>query len=99
MSRQSDKKKEERETRRRDALVRALDHGIVDALDLQGIHLLGLSIRHDAYSCLLTIRADIGGVRSVAFVGADSIINCYLKAHTDANSDSLTWTTDKYYAS
>lgn len=97
MSRQSDRKKEEREAKRRNTLVRALDYGIVDALEAQGIELLGLSIKHDAFSCLLTIRAAVGGERKVAFVGSDTIINVFLKAEIDASHGRLTWTMDNYF--
>ena len=97
MSRQLDLEQEVRAAKRRDALVRALDYGIVGALESQGIELLGLSIRHRAFNCLLTIRADVGGDRQVAFVGSDSIINCFLKAESDASQGSLHWTIDKFY--
>lgn len=97
MSRQLDEEREVRAAKRSAALMKALDYGIVGALQTQGIDLLGLSIRYDAFNCLLTIRADIGGVRSVCFVGSDSIANCYLKAESDASRDALKWRPDAFY--
>lgn len=96
MSRQLDVESEVRESARRDALVKALDFGIVGALQSQGIELLGLSLKYDAFNCLLTIRADKDGARSVAFVGSDSIINCFLKAESDASRGSLRWKADSF---
>lgn len=91
MTRQLDLEKEVRESKRRDALIRALDYGIVGALENQGIELIGISIKHDAFNCLLTLRADIGGSRQVCFVGSDSIVNCFLKAESDASRNELKW--------
>lgn len=96
MSRQLDVKKELREVKRRDQLVRVLDFALVGALQAQGIELLGLSLKYDAFNCLLTIRSSIAGVGSVCFVGSDSIINCFLKAESDATRGALKWKADKY---
>lgn len=97
MTRQLEQGLEEREAKRRDALVYALDRGISDALELQGIELLGIAFKHDAYSCLMTIKASIGGERQVCFVGSDTIVNSILKAAGDARADALHWRTDKFH--
>lgn len=99
MSRQLDLQHEVRETKRRDELVKALDFGIVGALENQGVELLGLSLKHDAFNCLLTVRADVGGVRSVCFIGSDCIINAFLKLQADASRGALKWKEDLYYVS
>ena len=99
MSRQLDIKAEQRETARRDALVKALEFGIVGGLESQGIELLGFAIKYDAFNCLLTIKAIVGNTQSVAFVGSDSIINCFLKAHSCAQQDALKWRADRYHSS
>ncbi len=98
MSRQLDQATEIREAHKRDQLVRALEFGIVGALEGQGVELIGFAIKYDAYNCLLTVRADIGGDRFVAFVGSDSIINCFLKAEAEALDAGLHWNRDKYHA-
>lgn len=99
MSRQLDIKREQRETARRDALVRALEFGIVGALEIQGIHLVGLAIKYDAFNCLLTIKADVQGTRSVCFVGSDTMMNVLLKADAMAANDALVWRADQYHTS
>ena len=96
MSSQLDVKSEERELRQKSHLYRALDFGIIGALEAQGITLLGMSLKFDAYNALLTIRADVGGERKIAFVGSDCLINAFLKAESAALHDRLSWKVDKY---
>lgn len=96
MSRQLDINGEEREKAKRNALVKALEYGIVRALETQGIELVGIAIRYDAFNCLMTVKADIAGTRSICFVGSDSIINCFLKLQSEANRNALSWRADKY---
>lgn len=97
MTRQLEVEVEERETRRRDALVKALDYGLVGALSQHGVELLGLAAKWDAWDCLITLKAEVGGVRSVAFVGSDSLINALIKCARDASQDKLKWRQDKYH--
>lgn len=97
MSRQLDIKRELRETAKRDTLVKALEFGIVGALQSQGIELLGFAFKYDAFNCLMTIKADVGGVRSIAFTGSDTVINCILKAFSEASRNELHWRPDKYH--
>lgn len=97
MTRQLEAKKEQRETARLNALAKALDYGLAGALEAQGIILIGFAIKYDAFNCLMTIRAEFGGVRNVAFVGSDNIINCILKAQSEARGDRLKWRVDKYH--
>lgn len=99
MTRHLDVKVEERETAKRDALVRALEFGIVGALSTQGIELMGLSIKYDAFNCLLTLKADVAGVRSVSFVGSDTMVNVLLKADSMAANEVLKWRPDQYHSS
>ena len=99
MSRQLDLKREERETARRDALVRSLEFGLVGALETQGIHLIGLAIKYETFDCLMTIKADVQGTRSVCFVGSDTLMNVILKADAMASNESLKWRPDKYHGS
>lgn len=96
MSRQLDQIRETRETKRRDALVRALEFELPGSLENQGITLLGFALKYDAYECLMTIKADVGGVRHVAFIGAASPIDCILRAVQTAQNDRLRWREDKY---
>jgi hypothetical protein len=97
MSRQLDIKREQRETAKRDALVRALDYSLQGNLESQGIELVGWAVKYDAFNCLMTIKADIAGSRQIAFVGSDNIINCILKADGAARRNDLSWREDKYH--
>lgn len=97
MSRQLDVEREQRETARRDQLVKALEYGIVGALQTQGMELLGLSIRYDEYACSMTLRGEINGQRRVAFLNADTLMNCILSAYTMASHGRLKWGRDKYH--
>ena len=96
MSRQLDKKSEDAAAKKAQRLVKALDYGLVEHLDIHGALLTGLAIKHDASFCLLTIKAIVGGMGMVAFVGSDTIVNCVLKADRDAATDELHWKPDKY---
>lgn len=98
MTRQADIKIEERETARRDQLVKVLEYGLVGALEAQGIELLGFAFKYDAFNCLMTIKAELGGTKNVAFIGSDSVINCFLKAYSEARNSRLRWRVDKYSA-
>lgn len=96
MSRQLDLVREKRETKRRDALVKALEFDLAGSLEMQGIQLIGFAIKFDAYECLMTLKADIGGARQVAFIGSDSVMNAILKAVSAAKNDRLRWREDVY---
>lgn len=96
MSRQLELVTEQRETKRRVALVKALEYELPGSLETKGILLTGFSMKYDAYECLMTLRADIGGVSQKAFVGAGSPIDCILKATAAAKADRLRWSKDQY---
>lgn len=99
MTRQLDVKLEERETARRLALVKALEFGIVGALESQGIQLRGLAFRYDPFNCLLTVKVVDGDVQQVAFIGSDTLVNCILKCQDAARNGTLKWRPDKYHES
>lgn len=96
MSRQIEIEVEQRETARRDALVKALEYRIVGSLESQGIHLLGFAFKYDAFNCLMTIKAVVNETASVCFIGSDSVMNCILKADSEASRHTLRWRADKY---
>lgn len=97
MSRQLDLKREVRETARRDAVIKALEFGIVGSLENQGCELLGFAIKYDEFSCLMTIKGVVDDKHQIAFVGSESIIGCILKADLDARNHRLRWRVDKYH--
>lgn len=96
MSRQLDQVREQRETKRRDTLVKCLEYELPGVLEMQGITLIGFAVKFDAYECLMTIKADVGGERNVAFVGGSSIIDCILKSVQAAKAERLRWRKDVY---
>lgn len=98
MTRQLDQKKEQKQAARRDQIVKVLEYGLVGALENQGIQLVGIAIRYDAWDVLMTIKAEVGARREVCFVGSDTITNCFLKAHSEARNGRLKWRPDKYQA-
>lgn len=96
MSRQLEQKQEDRNSARREALQKALDYQLAETLDLAGITLVGFAVKYDAWECLLTLKGDIAGVRSVSFVGSDTVMNAILKALSAAKYDRLRWKDDVY---
>lgn len=96
MTRQLDQVREERETKRRIALVKALEYELPGVLEIQGITLLGFAVKYDAFECLMTVKGVIAGERHVCFVGGASVVDCILKAVQAAQYDRLRWRVDKY---
>lgn len=97
MSRQLEQAVEERERLRSDNLFRALEFGLVGALQTQGIELLGFSMKYQDFSCLLTLRVISEESRKIAHVGSDTMTNCFLKADLEARHHRLRWAEDKYH--
>lgn len=96
MSRQLEIKQEERETKRRDAIFKALEYGIVGALEGQGATLRGFSIRYDTFTSQLTLRVDFEGKWFVAHISSDTMANCILATARNAHHGRLNWVRDKY---
>ena len=96
MSRQLEQVREERETKRRDALIRCLEYELPAALELQGTTLTGFAVKYDAYECLMVIKAIAGGERQVCFIGGSSVVDCILKSVQAARADRLRWKKDIY---
>lgn len=99
MSRQLDVKAEERETAKRNELVKALEYGLAGAVEFQGGTLRGLAIRYDDFSCLLTIKADFDGKWMVAHMSSDTMPNSILATFAAARRNKLSWSRDKYQPS
>lgn len=97
MSRQLDIKEEQQQTARYQELVKALEFGIVGALQAQGIIFLGLAISYDDFSSRCVVKALAEERRIVAFVSSDSIVNVLLQVYRLANHGKLKWGDDKYY--
>lgn len=96
MTRHLDADHEERQSKRRDACVNALEYELPIALRLQDIEFYGFSVKYDDYECLMTLKADVHGVRSVAFVASDGPVGCVIKATKMARAQRLRWKEDAY---
>ncbi len=96
MSRQLEQATEERETKRREALVKALEFELAGAIEFMGGEFSGFAMKYDEFSVLMTYKAVFEGTRRVAFVGGDSMITCLCKAANMAKNNKLRWRTDRY---
>lgn len=99
MSRQLDLARETKERERRDTLVKAIEYGLVGALQSQGMTFRGFSIRYRDFDCFMVVKAEIDERWLVAYVATDSIMNCLLKSYQEARSETLHWARDKYQPS
>lgn len=96
MSRQLEQQTEEIQKKRSSKLVEVLEYSLVGALEFHGIQLVGIAIKYESFSCLMTIKAYRGDTRHVSFISSDSIANCFLHAQAAASRNALTWVKDKY---
>lgn len=96
MTRQLEALKEERETKRQKALVKALEFELVGAVEFMGGTMKGFAMKYDEFECLLTYKASFEGKAMVAFVGSDTMINCVVKAANMAKHNRLRWKEDRY---
>jgi len=99
MSRQLDIQQEERETARRNELIKVMEFGLAGVLETQGMEFRGFAITYDPFSCLMVVKTELEGNRKVAFVYSDTMVNCLLKGYRMACSHALKWGPDKYYPS
>lgn len=96
MTRQFDVEVEERESRRQLALLKALEFELVGAIEVMGGTMRGFAIKYNEWESLLTYKAVFEGRAMVAFVGADTPMNCIVKAAAMAKNNSLRWKDDIY---
>ena len=92
-SQQIIERKAERE--REDALL-SIYGGLVDSVTQEGGELVGLSMKLEFGECLLTLRARFPAGYMIAFVGAEDIPGCLVKATRDSGKGRLAWRLDKY---
>lgn len=96
MSRQLDQVQEERTARAHKALIRAIEFELQSSVALTGGVLTGFAVKIDDWQTLVTLKAVVDDVPSVAFVGADSLMGCILKAVREAKGGKLSWRADKW---
>lgn len=96
MSRQLEIEAERRTAARNSTLIKALEFGIVGALESQGLSLLGIAIKYSDYDVLLTLKVDAEGKRLVAFIGSDTIPNAFLKLYGAIQRNDVHYRIDQY---
>lgn len=96
MTRQFDIKSEEKIASRQAALVRAVEFELIGSLSHGGAALNGFSVKLRGYDCLLVLRAHVDDMNQVAFVSADDLGGCLIKAVRMALNDGLRWKEDAY---
>lgn len=82
--------------KRHKALIKALEFDLSGSIAHHGGVLTGFSVKLEEWECLITLRAVVENVPSIAFVGSDDIINCILKAVREARRGKLQWREDRY---
>ena len=96
MTRQLEQGMEDKSRNRAIRLARTLDQGLSDAVERAGGELLGLSVRYGEFDVLMTVKAVFPGGQMVAFVGAGSMGDCFLKAEREGKQDQLRWKPDRW---
>jgi hypothetical protein len=87
---------EEAAAKLRNQAGRSLEGGLEAAVSRAGGELHGFSIKIGEQDYLMSLRATFPAGRMIAFVGADSMAQCFTKAAYAAGSDTMRWRVDKY---
>lgn len=77
-------------------ILAALEFELVGSIAHAGGVLTGFSMKVGDSDCLMTLRAEYGHKRMVAFVGCPDMSSCLRKAVTAAYSDGLKWREDAF---
>jgi hypothetical protein len=87
---------EERQRKRHDRIAYAVEFGLEKAYGECQVEIHGFSVKCSGNDYLMTLRAEVDGVRVIRFVGGDSIGGCFLKAVREATGDREAWRVDKW---
>lgn len=93
---QVEKYAEARFQKEKRALFLAVYGGLSAGVSRAGGELVGFSVKFGEADVFCTLRADFPAGRMVAFVGADDLSGCLVKAAREAKSDALRWKKDKW---
>lgn len=96
MTRQADQEHEDRQVKRDNELVQALEFELVRSLSRSDITLLGFSAKFDQYQCLITLRALVDDILQVSFVSSETIPQAIRKCVVQAKYDTLKWKLDEW---
>lgn len=96
MSRQLEQASESRAAKRKIEILIAVEYGLEAAVERSGAVLSGFAFKNRGSDCLLVVKGVLAGEQQVAFVGADDLGSCLVKAVRLGNGDKLRWRPDKY---
>lgn len=96
MTRQLEALQEKQKQRRYDGIVLAVEVDLEQAIERSGGELTGFAVKYRGSDCLMIVKAILAGRPQVAFIGADDLGGCLLKAVREGNQDKLKWRADKY---
>lgn len=96
MSRQLEQASEDRNHRRQQKILEAVEYGLDRAVQHSGGELTGLAIKYNGGDVLLVVKVVLAGKRQVAFVGADDLGSGLVKVVREGLADRLKWREDRY---
>ncbi len=96
MSSPAEQEQEIKRERRHAKIGLLVDYGLEGALSRAGYTLIRLSFRSGAADYLLTLVLNQGDLALVAFIGAETMGGCVLKAARMASTGKLKTQPDKY---
>jgi len=96
MARLGDAKRESRQERLEHALVRAIVRDLEHAFEDAQTPLTGFGVKISGWDYLLTLRALVKDVPSIAFIGADTLAALFPKAVRECRAGRVRWRADKF---
>jgi hypothetical protein len=87
---------DERATKRRGAILKAIEYELEEAVSRAGAELHGFAVNLRPGEALLVLKVTLAGRRQVAFIGAETAGDALVKAVREARRDRLRWREDKY---
>jgi hypothetical protein len=96
MSRQLEQAIEDRASRNKDLLIRAVYGGLDASIQSAGFELHGFSVKLTGGDCLLTLRASSASGAFIAYVGASDLPAALVKSVREARGGELRWKPDRY---
>lgn len=96
MTRQLEQVIEEKNAKRAERIVRAVEYELVGAVQRAGAEFLGFTAVIKPAEVLLVLKVNLAGRRQVAFVGSEDLGGALIKAVRLASADQLVWKEDKF---
>ena len=96
MSRQLEQHLEDKQAKRNNQALRAINGGLEDAVSYAGAELTGLNVKITPYEVLIVVKAKFPAGPMVAFCGAGDLCDALIKVMRDGRTDALRWRPDQY---